>query len=281
MYSAKAGSVIYLNNAATSYPKPPGVRAAVARYADAVPFHEDRSGCTDQEANPMRRCREEIGRLLNVNDIANVAFTSGATESLNLAIDGLLLHDAHVITTAIEHNSVLRPLKRLEQEGRISLSIVRCDEFGMVEAEAICNKITRKTQLIVVNHCSNVTGTVLDVRKIVRLAHAKNIPVLVDASQSAGMVPIDFDGWDIVELVPGEKMVVRAYDYYEADSYEKGKAPRMSAYMIRGVSAAFMDLAYGGDYDPTGKTGCHTFTCQQTKGIECGDEYGEFVVTRA
>jgi len=91
-------------------------------------------------------------------------------------------------------------------------------------------------------------------------------------------------GWaksEIIELIPGEKMVVRAYDYYESDSAVYGTASRPSAYMIRGVSAAFMDLAYGGDYDPTGQTAMRTFKCEQTKGIECGDEYGEFVVTRA
>jgi len=90
-------------------------------------------------------------------------------------------------------------------------------------------------------------------------------------------------GWaksEIVELVAGEKMVVRAYDYYESDGVTYGQASRPSAYMIRGVCAAFMDLAYGGEYDPTGQTGLRTFQCQQTKGIECGDEYGEFVVTR-
>jgi hypothetical protein len=91
-------------------------------------------------------------------------------------------------------------------------------------------------------------------------------------------------GWakaEIVELVPSKKMVVRAYDYYEADSTAFGATNKPSAYMIRGVCSAFMDLAYGGPYDATGKTGLNTFTCAQTKGIECGDDYGEFVVTRA
>jgi len=91
-------------------------------------------------------------------------------------------------------------------------------------------------------------------------------------------------GWaksEIIELVPKEKMVVRAYDCYEADVVGYGAGAKMSAYMIRGVSAAFMDLAYGGDYDPTGKKGLRTFKCDQVKGIECGDDYGEFVVTRA
>lgn len=91
-------------------------------------------------------------------------------------------------------------------------------------------------------------------------------------------------GWaksEVVELVPFEKMVVRAYDYYESDVVEYGARSRPCAYMLRGVAAAFMDLAYGGPYDPTGKTGMRTFQAVQTKGIECGDEYGEFVVTRA
>lgn len=90
-------------------------------------------------------------------------------------------------------------------------------------------------------------------------------------------------GWansEVVELIPGEKMVVRAYDYYEADLVKYGKRTRPCAYMVRGVSAAFMDLAYGGNYDPTGNTGLRTFKCVQTKGIECGDPYGEFVVTK-
>jgi hypothetical protein len=91
-------------------------------------------------------------------------------------------------------------------------------------------------------------------------------------------------GWGnavINELVPGERMVIRAYDYYEADVVEYGESDQMSAYTLAGVSAAFMDLAYGGEYDPTGATGFGTYKCKQTKGIERGDDFGEFVVTRA
>ena len=90
-------------------------------------------------------------------------------------------------------------------------------------------------------------------------------------------------GWaqaEIIEIVPGESMIVRAYDYYESDVVSYGVSNKMSAYMIRGVSAAFMDLGYGGEYDPTGKTNMRTFQCAQTKGIECGDDYGEFLVTK-
>lgn len=90
-------------------------------------------------------------------------------------------------------------------------------------------------------------------------------------------------GWadsEIVELIPKEKKVVRAYNYYESDIVQYGASSKMSAYMIRGVSAAFMELAYAGDYDPQGSP-IGTYYCKQVKGIECGDSYGEFVVTRA
>jgi hypothetical protein len=90
-------------------------------------------------------------------------------------------------------------------------------------------------------------------------------------------------GWangDIVELVPGEKLVFRAYRYYEADGIRAGVSPKPCAYMLRGITAAFMDLAYGGPYDRTGKTGVRTFSSIQAKGLECGDDYGEFVATR-
>lgn len=89
-------------------------------------------------------------------------------------------------------------------------------------------------------------------------------------------------GWaksEIVELVPGQRMVVRAYDYYESDMVVYGATRKPSAYMLRGIAAAFMDLAYGGPYDVTGKAGMNSFQAVQTKGIECGDDYGEFVVT--
>ncbi len=90
-------------------------------------------------------------------------------------------------------------------------------------------------------------------------------------------------GWadsEIVELEPGEKMVVRAYDYYESDVAQYGASSKMSAYMLAGISAAFMELAYAGDYDPEGEP-IGTFECEQVKGIECGDSYGEFIVTKA
>jgi len=94
-------------------------------------------------------------------------------------------------------------------------------------------------------------------------------------------------GWanaEIIELIPNKKMVVRAHDYYESDimnDYPGKKSPRLFAYMIRGICSAFMDLAYGGKYDPSGDTGLYNFRCKQTKGIECGDQFGEFVTKKS
>jgi len=115
---------------------------------------------------------------------------------------------------------------------------------------------------------------------------AKIVEPMVEADEDAlhGAFAV-FTAWgwaqsEVIEIIPGEKMIVRAYDYYESDHLRYGKSDKMSAFMIRGVAAAFMDLAYGGEYDHSGKTGMKTFKCEQTKGIECGDDYGEFVVTK-
>lgn len=90
-------------------------------------------------------------------------------------------------------------------------------------------------------------------------------------------------GWaesEVIEIIPYQKMIVRAYNYYESDIIKYGKFSQMFAYMIRGISAGIMDLCYGGHYDHSGKTGLNTFKCDQIKGIECGDEFGEFIVTK-
>ena len=193
----KCYSMIYLNNAATSYPKPREVNAAISSYLNEMPFHASRVGFEMQQVNIVDSCRDKLATLFNVENPRQIVFTSGSTESLNLAILGLSFNECHVITTSIEHNSVLRPLKTLEREGVITLSIVACDEAGYVNPQKIAHAIQKNTKLIVVNHSSNVTGTVLDIKTISRIARSHGIVLLVDASQSAGCVPIDVQQWDI------------------------------------------------------------------------------------
>lgn len=192
--------MIYLNNAATSFPKPEEVITAINTYLQSPPFHSGRVGFEMQSEDVITACRQKLAQLFNADTPDNIIFTSGATESLNLAILGLNLIGGHVITTAIEHNSVLRPLKTLERDDGIELTIVNCDEYGFVSPSSIADQVQPNTKAIIVNHCSNVTGTILDLKSISEIAHAADVYFIVDASQSAGVAPIDVraDGIDIL-----------------------------------------------------------------------------------
>ena len=181
---------IYLNNAATSYPKPERVIDAVTACISSVPFNSLRAGYEMAEGDVVYSCREKLSKLFNADNPRNIFFTSGSTESLNLALNGLDL-EGHVITTAIEHNSVYRPLKRLESRGAVELTVVDCDMKGFVEPESIRSAVTSNTRAIVVNHCSNVIGAILDLRAISGIAHESGALLIVDASQSAGALAID------------------------------------------------------------------------------------------
>lgn len=189
--------MIYLNNGATSFPKPQEVFDAVAECIKTPITHAARTGFERELDDHVYLCRKSLAKLFNISDPLQIVFSSGSTESLNLAINGIDLKGKHVITTGIEHNSVLRPLKTLEHYGVIELTIVPCDASAYVEPEQIREAMRDNTALVAVNHCSNVTGTILDIKEICKIAHENDAYFLVDASQSSGAVPIDFDGWDI------------------------------------------------------------------------------------
>ncbi|MBN1435697.1 MAG: aminotransferase class V-fold PLP-dependent enzyme [Sedimentisphaerales bacterium] len=183
--------MIYLNNAASSFPKPKGVIEAADTNLKTPPFHSGRVGFELQSEDTIELCRQNLARLFNVDNPQSIVFTSGATESLNLAIKGARLEGGHVITTAIEHNSILRPLTTLKEVGLIELTIVDCDSNGYVNPQSIADQIRDETKAIIVNHCSNVTGTALDLKAISDIARAAGVLFIVDASQSAGVIPID------------------------------------------------------------------------------------------
>ncbi|MBN1191755.1 MAG: aminotransferase class V-fold PLP-dependent enzyme [Dehalococcoidales bacterium] len=192
---------IYLNNSATSYPKPTGVLSGVSDFLHKLPFHHARAGFTGESGDVVLECRKQLAALFNVPDPSRIVFSSGATESLNTALYGIILRGKHVVTTAVEHNSVLRPLKTMEKSGIITLSIVECDENGFVPAGQIADAITGQTGAVVVNHCSNVTGITNDLAAIGQIAGRKSIPFIVDASQSAGVYAIDVQSMNIDILV--------------------------------------------------------------------------------
>jgi cysteine desulfurase / selenocysteine lyase len=191
---------VYLNNAATSYPKPREVEEAVRTALADLP-HDSRRGYADHGPGPVERCRFVLAQLLGVADPATIILTSSATEALNLLAFGSGLEGHHVITSAAEHNSVLRPLKALVTTRGVTLSIVACDGNGRVDPGAIAEAITPGTRAIVVTHASNVTGALNDIPAIACIAHDHGLRLYVDASQSAGHAPIDAAHWGADAIV--------------------------------------------------------------------------------
>lgn len=189
--------MIYLNNSATSYPKPESVIRAVNNCIEAIPIAFNRAGIEHNHEDIINNCRSKIAKLFNISNPKRIAFQASSTAAINVAIKGLRLAGAEVITSVIEHNSVLRPLKTLERDNVITLKIAERDANGEISAQSFEQLITKNTKLIVVNHCSNVSGEIVDLEGIIKSAHQHNILVLVDASQSAGIIPIDCDKLEI------------------------------------------------------------------------------------
>lgn len=182
---------IYLDNAATSFPKPPQVVEAMVHFMTEVGANPGRSGhrLSIEAERIVQHARESLALLFNIQDSHRIVFTSNVTESINLVLSGLLKQGDHVITTGMEHNSVARPLKYLEETGYLSLSIARCDRRGFLDIDEIPRLIRTNTALIVVNHASNVCGTIQDIHSVKKVSGG--IPMLVDAAQTAGSIPID------------------------------------------------------------------------------------------
>ncbi|OPZ94706.1 MAG: putative cysteine desulfurase [Firmicutes bacterium ADurb.Bin419] len=193
--------MIYLNNAATSYPKPQCVIDSVNRCINRVPVDSKRSAFDTGEKDIVTSCREKLSTLFNVSNINEISFSSGATHSANIVTRGLDLANAHVITTVTEHSSVLRALKVEERERNVKLSIVGCDKDGFVSVDDIRREINNETKAIFINHSSNVLGTEADLYAISELAHDENLILVVDASQSAGVIPLDIKSLDLDVVV--------------------------------------------------------------------------------
>ncbi|MCK8816731.1 aminotransferase class V-fold PLP-dependent enzyme [Natroniella sulfidigena] len=200
--------MIYLNNAATTWPKPEQVYQEVDNFFRDFgmnPGRTGRAGMTEVERKVFA-VREKIADFFKVQDSSRVIFTSGATESLNLAIKGLLKSGDHVITTCFEHNSVLRPLKKLEKNLEIELSVIGLNQVGGLDLEQLKKEIKENTKLIVTTHASNVTGRLVEIEQVAQLAEENDLFYLLDAAQTAGVFPLDLAEAkiDLVAL-PGHK----------------------------------------------------------------------------
>jgi cysteine desulfurase family protein len=184
----------YFDNAATSWPKPETVIKAMEFYFRHVGGNPGRSGHKKaiEAGRVVLRTRDLVASLLNVKDPSRIVFTKNATEALNTALYGVLKADDHVVTTSMEHNSVMRPLNDLARLG-LDLSVVEADRTGTVTDDMIGKHINDKTRLVAVTHASNVTGTVNEIEKIGQLCKQKNVLFLVDAAQTVGAVPLDVE----------------------------------------------------------------------------------------
>jgi cysteine desulfurase / selenocysteine lyase len=193
--------MIYFDNPATSWPKPPQVKEAMNRFMEEVGANPGRSGhfLSIEAARIVYETREALSVLFHVKDSSRIVFTLNATESINLALKGLLKYKDHVITSSMEHNSVMRPLRDLEKRG-IALSIIPCSNEGMLDPQEMERKIRSNTRMVVLNHASNVTGTLLPVKEVGFIARKHNLLFLVDAAQTAGAYRIDVekDGIDLL-----------------------------------------------------------------------------------
>jgi cysteine desulfurase/selenocysteine lyase len=193
--------VIYFDNAATSWPKPPGVVAAMTHFVEQIGANPGRSAHrrSIDAARVVYAAREAAAALFNAPDPLRVVFGYNVTEALNLALRGLLRSGDHVVTSGMEHNAVMRPLRALEQQG-VTVTVVPCLPTGELNAAAIGGAVRIDTTLIALNHASNVTGTLLPIAEAGRVAREHDTLLLVDTAQTAGAIPVDMEA-DSIDLL--------------------------------------------------------------------------------
>lgn len=193
--------MIYLDNAATTMHKPQTVIDAVTQAMCSLgnAGRGATSGALDA-ARTIHACRAKLARLLGCPRADHVCFTPNSTAALNTAINGVMRPGDHVVTTVLEHNSVLRPLNRLAAEQGVTVEHAGCDTNGVLDYDELERLVTPGTRAVVVTHASNVTGNAVDIARVAALAHAAGALVIVDASQSAGTAHIDMRamGLDVV-----------------------------------------------------------------------------------
>lgn len=199
--------MVYLDNAATSYPKAPGVASAMADYVEKVGATINRSSyAAAQEAGLVTlSLRERLCRLFNHPDPTHAVLTPGATAGLNMVIKGLLRPGDHCLVSSMEHNAVMRPLVQLEREG-VAFERIPCDAQGCLRLEALPGMIKLNTRLVVMAHGSNVCGTVQDAEAVGKICRERGVPFALDAAQTAGHIEVDFERFGLAALVvPGHK----------------------------------------------------------------------------
>jgi cysteine desulfurase / selenocysteine lyase len=202
---------IYLDNAATSFPKPEAVYQTLDHFARQSLANPGRAGHKMALAaeHALDEGRHVLNQFFHGKEPERFVFTLNCTDALNMAFKGVLAEGDHVITTNLEHNSVSRPLRALELAGRINLTRLAADGGGTIDPDDIRQALTEKTRLIALTHGSNVLGTVQPIAEVGRIAREHDLLFLVDAAQTAGVVPIDIQEMNIDLLAaPGHKSLM-------------------------------------------------------------------------
>jgi cysteine desulfurase family protein len=194
--------VVYLDNAATTREKPLQVLKAMSLYMQRVSASPGRSAhrLAVEAGRMLFETREALAELLGVEDSSRIIFTPNATYAINLALYGILKKGDHVVTSSMEHNSVMRPLRHLQKVRNLKITRVPANRAGESKPEQFKESLTPKTRLIVAVHASNVVGTLTPVEQIAEIAAEKKIPLLVDAAQTAGAYPLNISQTGITLL---------------------------------------------------------------------------------
>lgn len=189
---------IYLDNGSTSFPKAPGVGKAMANFIENVGVNIGRGGYEEaySAAEVVLDTREKLCKLFHFDQPENVVFTSGITASMNILLKGLLQPGDRVLTTSMEHNAVMRPLRQLEQKG-VEVVLIPCRSDGTLDFEALIDLATPGTRALVMTHASNMCGTVMPVKDVAEYCQTLGIWTIVDCAQSAGILPIDMEDWGV------------------------------------------------------------------------------------
>ena len=227
--------MIYLDNAATSYPKPEEVCQAMNYFMRHIGASPGRSGhrLAIEAGRLVYEAREMLAELFGVENPLRIIFTLNATEALNLIINGVLSTGDHVITSSMEHNAVMRPLQAIKEKG-ISLTIVNCSPAGVLFPQEVARAVKPNTRLIILNHASNVTGTIQPISKISEIARDHKILFAVDAAQTAGCCPINVEAFGVDFLAfSGHKGLY-------------GPPGTGGLYIREGCEAKLKPLVYGG-----------------------------------
>jgi cysteine desulfurase family protein len=194
--------MIYANYAATSPALSPAVVKELREYLSGTHLNAARNFEGLEAGSIALRARRAVGKLFNAADPLNVIFTSGATQSLNMAINGLVRPGDHVLTTSVEHNAAARPLEALRKNGVIELDRLQCRPDGSLDAETVRKAIKKNTRALVMTHASNVLGTILPVSECCRVAREYGVFSIIDTAQTAGVLPFPAeDGGSIADAV--------------------------------------------------------------------------------